>query len=131
MEQHLDQRQDVRQERTTAEATTLEEILKQRMDNHFNQLQSEFNAILNVQRCTISRLEERITNLTTSLRESETRLAELEDSQIEFIDEQNRMAARMFVIDRDLTQTLVSQLFNFFFVVCYVFCFFFISSTFV
>ena len=85
-------------------------MLKQRMDNHFNQLKSEFNAILNVQRCTISRLEERITNLTTSLRESETRLAELEDSQIEFIDDQNRMAAKMFVIDRDLTQTLTSQL---------------------
>jgi len=85
-------------------------MLKQRMDNHFNQLKSEFNAILNVQRCTISRLEECITNLTTSLRESETRLAELEESQIEFIDDQNRMAARMFVIDRDLTQTLVSQL---------------------
>jgi len=109
MEQQLDNIHQ-RQETTTAEATALEEMLKQRMDNHFNQLKSEFNAILNVQRCTISRLEERITNLTTSLRESETRLAELEDSQIEFIDDQNRMAARMFVIDRDLTQTLVSQL---------------------
>ena len=109
MEQQLDNIHQ-RQETTTAEATALEEMLKLRMDNHFNQLKSEFNAILNVQRCTISRLEERITNLTTSLRESETRLAELEDSQIEFIDDQNRMAARMFVIDRDLTQTLVSQL---------------------
>jgi hypothetical protein len=109
MEQQLDNIHQ-RQETTTAEATALEEMLKQRMDNHFNQLKSEFNAILNVQRCTISRLEERITNLTTSLRESETRLAELEDSQIEFIDDQNRMAARMFVIDRDLTQTLASQL---------------------
>ena len=109
MEQQLDNIHQ-RQEKTTAEATAFEEMLKQRMDNHFNQLKSEFNAILNVRRCTISRLEERITNLTTSLRESETRLAELEDSQIEFIDEQNRMAARMFVIDRDLTQTLVSQL---------------------
>jgi hypothetical protein len=109
MEQQLDNIHQ-RQETTTAEATALEEMLKQRMDNHFNQLKSEFNAILNVQKCTISRLEERITNLTTSLRESETRLAELEDSQIEFIDDQNRMAARMFVIDRDLTQTLASQL---------------------
>ena len=109
MEQQLDNIHQ-RQETTTAEATALEEMLKQRMDNHFNQLKSEFNAILNVQRCTISRLEECITNLTTSLRESETRLAELEESQIEFIDDQNRMAARMFVIDRDLTQTLVSQL---------------------
>jgi predicted nuclease with TOPRIM domain len=109
MEQQLDNIHQ-RQETTTAEATALEEMLNQRMDNHFNQLQNEFNAILNVQRCTISRLEERITNLTTSLRESETRLAELEESQIEFIDDQNRMAARMFVIDRDLTQTLVSQL---------------------
>jgi len=109
MEQQLDNIHQ-RQETTTAETTALEEMLKLRMDNHFNQLKSEFNAILNVQRCTISRLEERITNLTTSLRESETRLAELEDSQIEFIDDQNRMAARMFVIDRDLTQTLASQL---------------------
>jgi len=77
-------------------------MFKQRMENHLNNLQSAFNAI--------SRLEDHVANLTYSMRVSETRLAEVEDSQAEFIEEQNRMAARMFIIDQDLTQTLVSQL---------------------
>jgi len=77
-------------------------MFKQRMENHLNNLQSAFNAI--------SSLEEHVANLTLSMRVSETRLAEVEDSQAEFIEEQNRMAARMFLIDQDLTQTLVSQL---------------------
>ncbi len=77
-------------------------MFKQRMENHLNNLQSAFNAI--------SSLEEHVANLTLSMRVSETRLAEVEDSQAEFIEEQNRMAARMFIIDQDLTQTLVNQL---------------------
>ncbi len=64
-------------------------MLKQRMKNHLSNLQSAFNAI--------SSLEERVANLTISMRVSETRLAELEDSQTEFIEEQNRMAARMLI----------------------------------
>jgi hypothetical protein len=64
-------------------------MLKQRMRNHLSDLQNAFNAI--------SSLEERVANLTISMRVSETRLAELEDSQTEFIEEQNRMAARMLI----------------------------------
>ena len=82
-------REETAAEATAHETTELilrqmqktEDMLKQRIDNHFIYYRREFNG----------------------------RLTEIEDSQTEFNEDLNRVATRFFVMSQELTQLVIRQ----------------------